>query len=76
MRFPLFSTSYALAKTRYKFALTPLIPQKDRDGLPCDHTDWLIFEDGERGLPNSLQLKFETVSQMSEEDKHTVQSLN
>ena len=38
-------------------------------------TDWLIFEEGERALPNSLQLKFEAVSQMSEEDQRAIQSL-
>jgi len=38
-------------------------------------TDWLIFEEGERDLPNSLQLKFEAVTQMSEEDQRTIQSL-
>jgi len=37
--------------------------------------DWLIFEDDERELPNTLQMKFEAVSQMSEEDQHTIQSL-
>ena len=37
--------------------------------------DWLIFEEGERALPNNLQLKFEAVSQMSEEDQRTIQSL-
>lgn len=38
-------------------------------------TDWLVFEEDERNLPNSLQLKFEAVSQMSEEDQRTIQSL-
>ncbi|TMO64853.1 transcriptional regulator [Pseudoalteromonas aurantia] len=38
-------------------------------------TDWMIFEDGERDLPKGLQLKFEAVSQMSEEDQRTIQSL-
>jgi transcriptional regulator with XRE-family HTH domain len=38
-------------------------------------TDQLIFGEDERNLPNALQLKFEAVSQMSEEDQHTVQSL-
>ncbi len=38
-------------------------------------SDWLIFEDSERSLPNHLQLKFEAVSQMSEEDQRTIQSL-
>ena len=37
--------------------------------------DWLIFEEGERDLPNSLQLKFEAVTQMSDEDQRTIQSL-
>ncbi len=37
--------------------------------------DWLIFEEGERDLPNSLQLKFEAVMQMSDEDQRTIQSL-
>ena len=27
-------------------------------------TDWLIFEEDERALSNTLQLKFEAVSQM------------
>ena len=38
-------------------------------------TDWLIFEESERDLPNHLQLKFEAVTQMSEEDQRTIQSL-
>ncbi len=38
-------------------------------------TDWLIFEEGERDLPNSLQLKFEAVSQMSKEDQGAINSL-
>ncbi|MCU7929138.1 MAG: helix-turn-helix transcriptional regulator [Candidatus Thiodiazotropha sp. (ex Dulcina madagascariensis)] len=38
-------------------------------------TDWLIFEAGERELPNNLQLKFEAVSQMSEEDQRAITSL-
>ena len=38
-------------------------------------TDWLIFEEGERHLPDNLQLKFEAVSQMTEEDQRTIQSL-
>ena len=38
-------------------------------------TDWLIFEAGERELPDSLQLKFEAVSQMSEDDQQAIQSL-
>ncbi len=38
-------------------------------------TDWLVFEENERDLPNSLQLKFEAVTQMSDEDQRTVQSL-
>ncbi|MCP4491933.1 MAG: helix-turn-helix transcriptional regulator [Gammaproteobacteria bacterium] len=37
--------------------------------------DWLIFEEGERDLPDGLQLKFEAVSQMSKDDQHTIQSL-
>ena len=37
--------------------------------------DWLIFEEGERALPNDLQLKFEAVMQMSEADQHAIQSL-
>ncbi len=37
--------------------------------------DWLIFDDGERELPNVLQMKFEAVSQMSDEDQRTIQSL-
>lgn len=37
--------------------------------------DWLIFEEGERDLPNSQQLKFEAVMQMSDEDQRTIQSL-
>jgi hypothetical protein len=35
----------------------------------------MIFEDGERDLPDGLQLKFEAVSQMSQEDQRTIQSL-
>lgn len=38
-------------------------------------TDWMIFEDGERDLPEGLQLKFEAVSKMSQEDQRTIQSL-
>jgi len=38
-------------------------------------TDWLIFEEEERALPDGLQLKFEAVSQMSEEDQRTITSL-
>jgi transcriptional regulator with XRE-family HTH domain len=38
-------------------------------------TDWLVFEENERDLPNALQLKFEAVTQMSDEDQRTVQSL-
>ena len=38
-------------------------------------TDWLIFDEGERDLPNALQLKFEAVSQMSAEDQRAIQSL-
>lgn len=37
--------------------------------------DWLIFEEGERALPNNLQLKFEAVSQMSEDDQRAIQSI-
>jgi transcriptional regulator with XRE-family HTH domain len=37
--------------------------------------DMLLFDEGERDLPNNLQLKFEVVSQMSEEDQKTIQSL-
>ena len=37
--------------------------------------DWLIFEEGERDLPTHLQLRFEAVTQMSEEDQRTIQSL-
>jgi len=37
--------------------------------------DMLLFDDDERDLPNTLQLKFEAVSQMSEEDQYTIQSL-
>lgn len=37
--------------------------------------DWLIFADNERELPNTLQMKFEAVSQMSEEYQRTIQSL-
>ena len=38
-------------------------------------TDWLVFKDGERELPNQLQMKFEAVSQMCDEDQRTIQSL-
>lgn len=38
-------------------------------------TDWLIFEEGERELPDTLMMKFEAVSQMSNEDQRTIQSL-
>lgn len=37
--------------------------------------DLLLFDEGERDLPNNLQLKFEAVSQMSEEDQKAIQSL-
>jgi|APDOM4702015191_1054821.scaffolds.fasta_scaffold155516_2 transcriptional regulator with XRE-family HTH domain len=32
-------------------------------------TDWLLFEDGERGPDEDLRLQFEAVSQFDEEDK-------
>ncbi len=38
-------------------------------------TDWLVFEEGERDLPNDLQLKFEAVTQMSAEDQKAIQAL-
>lgn len=38
-------------------------------------TDVLIFEEGERQLRNDLQLKFEAVQQMSEEDQRAIRSL-
>ena len=34
-------------------------------------SDWLIFEEDERALPDTLQLKFEAVSKMPEEDQRT-----
>jgi len=34
-----------------------------------------IYEEGERDLPQNLQLKFEAVCQMSSEDQRTIQSL-
>lgn len=37
--------------------------------------DWLVFEDEERALPDDLKLKFEAISQMSEEDQNTVKSV-
>ena len=38
-------------------------------------TDWLVFGERERDLPDDLQLKFEAVTQMSKEDQRTIQSL-
>ena len=38
-------------------------------------TDVLIFEEGDRQLRKDLQLKFEAVQQMSEEDQRTIRSL-
>jgi len=38
-------------------------------------TDWLIFSEDERELPNDLQLKFEAVSQMSKDDQQVIQSM-
>ena len=38
-------------------------------------TDWLIFEEGERALPDGLQLKFEAVTQMPDEDQRAITSL-
>lgn len=38
-------------------------------------TDWLVFDEGERDLPNELQLKFEAVTQMSAEDQKAIQAL-
>ena len=38
-------------------------------------TDALIFEEEERQLNDDLQLKFEAIQQMSEEDQQTVKSL-
>ena len=37
-------------------------------------TDALIFEEGERQLGEDLQLKFEAVQQMKNEDQQTVKS--
>ncbi|GLS28284.1 helix-turn-helix domain-containing protein [Marinibactrum halimedae] len=38
-------------------------------------TDWLIFEDDERELPNNLQLKFEAVTQLPEDEQRVIESL-
>lgn len=38
-------------------------------------TDVLIFEEGERQLRDDLQLKFEAVQQMSEDDQRAIKSL-
>ncbi|QLI83201.1 helix-turn-helix transcriptional regulator [Chitinibacter fontanus] len=38
-------------------------------------TDWLLFEDGERGPSDDLRLQFEAVSHMPEEERHIVKAL-
>ena len=38
-------------------------------------TDWLVFDEGERDLPIGLQLMFEAVNQMSEENQMTLKSV-
>lgn len=38
-------------------------------------TDALIFEEGERQLNEDLQLKFEAIQQMDEQDQLTIKSL-
>ena len=35
----------------------------------------LIIKEGERNLPNNLQMKFEAVSKMTEEDQRAIKSL-
>ncbi len=37
--------------------------------------DWLIFEDGERNLPENVRLKFEAVSKMSEVNQLAIQAI-
>lgn len=38
-------------------------------------TDWLVFEEGERDLPDSLKLQFEAINQLPEEEIQVVKSL-
>lgn len=38
-------------------------------------TDWLLFEEGERGPSDDLRLQFEAVSRMPEEERHIVKAL-
>lgn len=38
-------------------------------------TDWLLFEDGERGPSDDLRLQFEAISHMPEEERHIVKAL-
>ena len=38
-------------------------------------SDWLIFDDDERELPIGLQLMFEAVDQMSEENQMTIKAV-
>ena len=37
--------------------------------------DMLLFDEGERELPDDLKLKFEAVSKMSEANRNTIQSV-
>ncbi|WP_233203331.1 helix-turn-helix domain-containing protein [Chitinimonas sp. BJB300] len=38
-------------------------------------TDWLLFEEGERGPTDDLRLQFEAISHMPEEERHIVKAL-
>ena len=38
-------------------------------------TDWLVFDEGERDLPIGINLMFEAVSQMSDENQQTIKTL-
>jgi len=38
-------------------------------------TDWLLFDDAERGPSDDLRLQFEALSQFSEEEKHVARTV-
>jgi len=38
-------------------------------------TDWLVFEEGERDLPDGLMLQFEAITQLPNEEQKAVRSL-
>ena len=38
-------------------------------------TDWLVFDEGERELPDGLMLQFEAISQLPDDEQKAVKSL-